>query len=405
MDWLAEIAKKKERLIIGTMSGTSTDGIDVVMIKISGSRLDTRFEMLAFDTFPYPSNLRQRIFMVYPPNRFTGEEIARLSFDIAELQAQSINTLIESSGYSQDDVDLICMYGLTLYHGTPDREKGITGAHIEIGEPAVIKERTGITTIADLRINDIVMHGEGAPLCPYMDWVVFRDEYLGSAIQNIGGIANVTGIPPKAGLDDVIAFDTGPGNMVIDGIVKMVTNGEKTYDSEGQMAAQGTVNGELLEGLMQFPYILRDIPKTTGRELFGDQFCKPVYEKACERGIHPSDLVATATAYTAETIANAYRRFLTPRFRIDRVVLTGGGVHNNTLVRMLSERLAPIPVYKHEDFGINSDAREAIAWAIMGNEIIQGKTPTVPSATGAKRAVLTGKLLPGHKCIKHDQYS
>lgn len=402
MEQLWEIARKQERLIIGTMSGTSSDGLDVVLVRIQGSRLATKFEVLAFDSYPYTGEILNRIFAVYPPNRFTGEEIARLSFDLAEVQADSINHFITKSGYRQDEIDLICMYGLTLYHGSRNPEKGIGGAHMEIVEPAVIMERTGITTIADVRPQDVAAGGEGCPFSPYADWIMYRTEDTGRAVQNIGGIANVTGIPPLATLDDLIAFDSGPGNMVIDGLVKIFTNGEEKYDRNGEMAARGVVREDLLRELLDLPYIRREPPKSSGREDFGDQFCAWLVDKANGRGISPEDLVATATAFTAEAIADSYRRFLLPKFDIQEVIVGGGGIHNATLMRMIEEKLAPARVCTHEDFGINSDAKEAITWAILGNEIIQGKTANVPTATGARRPVLLGKILPGHRCLVAD---
>lgn len=402
MEQLLEIARKKERLIIGTMSGTSSDGLDVVLIKIQGSRLATRFETLAFESYPYTGEMLSRIFAIYPPNRFSGEELARLSFDLAEVQADSINKLIAKSGYRQQDIDLICMYGLTLYHGTRNPEKGIGGAHMEIVEPAVIMERTGITTIADVRPQDVAAGGEGCPFSPYADWILYRSESTGRAVQNIGGIANVAGIPPLAGLDDLIAFDNGPGNMVIDGLIKIFSDGKEKFDRNGEMAAQGAVHAGLLQELMALPYIRREPPKSSGREDFGDQFCAWLVDRASAEGIAAADLVATATAFTAEAIADSYRRFLLPKFNLQDVIVGGGGVHNATLMRMIEEKLAPARVCTHEDFGINSDAKEAITWAILGNEIIQGKTANVPAATGASRQVLLGKILPGHRCIVAD---
>ncbi len=402
METIAHIAQKKERLIVGTMSGTSTDGTDVALLKISGCRLTTKFDVVAFDAYAYPEELLQRIFAVYPPNLVTGEQIARLSFDIAENQADAILHLISKANFRPEDIDLISLYGLTLFHGSPNREKGIPGTHLIIGEPAVVMERTGITVLADLRNQDVAVGGEGCPLVPYADWVIFRDRKLGRAVQNIGGIGNVTGVRPMAEIDDLIAFDTGPGNMVIDGLIKIFTNGRERFDRNGAMAAQGKVNEDLLNELMDAPFIQRKPPKSSGREDFGDQYCQWLLQRARAREISDTDLVATATALTAQSMAENYRRYVAPLFKIDEVILAGGGVHNATLVRMIRERLAPIKVLTHEDFGINSDAKEAIAWAIMGNDTIQGKTVNVPSATGSQRRALLGKLVLGHRFIVPD---
>lgn len=402
MKYLYEISKKKERLIIGTMSGTSTDGIDVALIKIKGSRLKTELKVVAFDSFPFPEKVRKEIFQIYPPNQVNVEEIARISNLISEIQAESIIKLVSKSGCRLDEIDLISMYGLTLYHEPPDRRKKLISKHLEIGEPAIVMERTGITTLSDLRMQDIAVGGEGCPLVPYADWILYCDKNIGRAVQNIGGIGNVTGIPPSAKLDDLIAFDTGPGNMIVDGLVKFFSNGREKFDRNGRLAAQGTVNQKLLDLLMGNAFIKKVPPKSTGRELFGEQYCKWLLEQANEMRIAKNDLLATATAFTAESIAYSYRRFLFPHFDIDQIILGGGGAKNSTLVNMIRERLAPIKVFVSEDFGLKSEAKEAVSWAILGNEVIQGKTCNVPSATGANRGVLLGKLLPGHRCIIDD---
>jgi len=386
MEALLEIARKRERLVVGMMSGSSSDGIDAVLVKISGSRLSTKFRTLAFQTFPYPSGLQQRILALHPPNRVRADEIRHLSFEVAELYANAVFEVVESAGFAVDDIDLISMHGIAL-------------SGMEIVEPAVVMERTGITTIADLRRQDVAVGGQGAPMSGYVDWALFRDKQKGRAVQNIGGIANVTGILPGAELDDIVSFDTGPGNMVVDALARFFTDGEESFDRDGRMAARGSVNQPLLKELMDHPFIKQAPPKCSGRKDYGEEFAQRLIRIAKERGISSEDLMATATAYTAEAIASSYERFLMSRFRIAEVILGGGGVHNLTMVRMIRERLTPIPVYTHEDYGINSDAREAISWAVLGNETIQGRTANVPTVTSASRRVLLGKILPGHRCI------
>lgn len=387
MEALLEIARKQERLVVGMMSGTSSDGVDAALVRISGSRLNTKVEPLAFKTLPYPSEFQQRILSLQPPNSIPAGEISRLGQEGAELYAQAVLEVVMSAGLMVDDVDLISMQGFGVY--------GVG----EIVDSAVVMERTGITTIVDLRRQDVAVGGQGAPMSGYVDWVLFREEHIGRAIQNIGGIANVSGIPPGAELDDIITFDTGPGNMIIDALARIFTNGAQSFDRDGAVAAQGQVNQTLLSELMDHPFIKRPPPKAAGFKQFGQQFTRQLIQVVEERGISHQDLMATATAYTAEAIASSYERFLMSRFRIDEVILGGGGVHNLTMVRMLRERLTPTPVYTHEDYGINSDAREAISWAVLGNETIQGYTANVPTVTGASRRVLLGKILPGHRCI------
>jgi anhydro-N-acetylmuramic acid kinase len=269
------------------------------------------------------------------------------------------------------------------------------GYHLEIGEASVVAERTGCTVVSDFRTRDIAAGGEGAPLSPFSDWLLFRDPIKGRAIQNVGGIGNVTGLRPAAKRGEVIAFDTGPGNVVIDAVMRTGTRGRMAFDENGQVAARGVVDQTLLGELMGFSYFRTPPPKSTGRELFGDSFTRRLVARANDLGLSFEDTVATATALTAHSIADQYRRFLLPRFQIDEVVVGGGGCHNSTLMGFLRKTLDPVPVRVHEDFGINGDAREALYWGIMANETVHGRPSNMPSVTGARDYVVLGKVLAG----------
>jgi anhydro-N-acetylmuramic acid kinase len=262
---------------------------------------------------------------------------------------------------------------------------------LQIGEPAVIAQKTGITTVADFRTADMAAGGQGAPLVPYSDYVLFRHRTKSRAIQNIGGIGNVTYLPAQCRVEEIIAFDTGPGNMIIDGLMSLLTNGKMTFDPNGRFAGKGAVHDNLLKEMMSHSFLRKRPPKSTGREVFGMSYCIKLLHRAQSRRIGKEDVLATATAFTAETIADAYRRFL-PKMP-DEIFLAGGGAHNATLVRMLGEQLPKISIGRTDDLGIPIDAREAIAFAILARETILGRANNVPSATGAKRPVILGKIV------------
>ena len=264
-----------------------------------------------------------------------------------------------------------------------------TRSTFAIGQSAVIAERTGITTVGDLRVRDVAAGGQGAPLIAYADWVLLRDERRGRCVQNIGGISNVTYLPPAATTDDVVAFDTGPGNMVIDALTEVATRGALKYDKDGVLAASGNVIPEQLDAWMDDGYFRRPPPKTTGREHFGVQFARRIMTES--HGVPIEDLIATATALTAESIARAYRDFILPRGPIDEVIVGGGGSQNLTLMQMLAERLPGCTILRHEHFHIDSKAKEAIGLAIIANDAIAGLNTNIPGATGGRPTVL-GKI-------------
>jgi anhydro-N-acetylmuramic acid kinase len=291
---------------------------------------------------------------------------------------------------------------------------GGSGSTLQIGEPARIAQRTGITTVADFRPRDMAAGGEGAPLVPYADSVLFQHERLCRTVQNIGGIANLTFLPPgrvcRAHLStakssrwgkvcaahpttDVLAFDTGPGNMIIDGMMRLVTKDRCHFDRGGALAAKGDVHEGLLKEMLRHPFLRRRPPKSTGREQFGQQYCEGFYRKARRARLPPEDMLATVTAFTASSITLAYRKFL-PRLP-DEMILCGGGSHNRTLVRMLQQRLAGVTIRSTDEFGISVDAKEAVSFALLAYATIRGYANNIPAATGASEPVVMGKIVPG----------
>jgi len=372
------------------MSGTSADGVDVAIVDIAGRKVQLR----AFEMFPYPPALRREILRLCRPESARLDNICHYNFVLAEVFAGSVIKLCSKSRISLSSIDMIGSHGQTIYHMPHGRRYGrrAIGSTLQIGEPSVIAQRTGVTTVADFRPRDMAAGGEGAPLVPYADYVLFSQDRVTRAVQNIGGIANLTFIPRGCRSDEILAFDTGPGNMAIDGIIRLVTAGKRNLDRGGKMAARGVVDDKLLGEMLKHPFLRRRPPKSTGREEFGAAFAERIHQRAVKKGLSDVDIVATATAFTARSIAQAYRRFL-PAMP-DEMILCGGGAHNRTLVEMLRGELADVKMLSTGDFGINVDAKEAVSFAILACATVAGIPNNVPGATGAEQPVVLGKLIP-----------
>lgn len=378
--------------IVGLISGTSADGIDAAVCEIEGAPPSVRAHIVAGNTFPYPPELRARVLASYEPELSRIDELTRLNFEVGEIFAQAALRIIEQAGLRPDQIDLIASHGQTVWHDVqPD---GRVHSDIQLGEGAVIAERTGITTINNVRNRDIAAGGQGAPLAGYVDWLLLRHPTNGRAVQNLGGIANVTFLPPlsESGIEP-IAFDTGPSNALIDDLLRIESEGQLTYDKDGVLARQGTVDTVWLQTLLAHPYYERQPPKSTGRELFGAPMAAELLAEGKQRGRSLADIVATVTALTATSIADAYRRFAP--VPIDEVILGGGGRHNPALVEMLAEQLAPAVVLTQEDIGQNSDYKEALLIAVVGHESWHARPGAHPSVTGASHPVVLGQITPG----------
>jgi len=383
--------KRRRLRVAGLMSGTSADGVDAAIVDIGPRGV----KVVAFDSRPYPADLRRAIFRLFHPTTARVDDLCHLNFVLGEVFAEAVIRLCARSGIPPESLDLIGSHGQTVYHIPEGRRFGRRRVRstLQIGEPSVIAERTGITTIADFRPRDIAVGGEGAPLVPYTDHFLFHHPRRSRAIQNIGGIANVTYLPAGGEIGDVLAFDTGPGNMIIDRAAQRMTGDKVAYDAGGRLAARGRVNVGLLRELMRHPYFSRRPPKSTGREVFGTQFSDALLARARKRGIAPLDILATVTAFTARSIADAYRRHLPAP--VDEIILCGGGARNRTLVRMLEEAVAPAKVLRTDDLGIDADAKEAVSFAILAYATLLGIPSNVPAATGAGKPVILGKIVIG----------
>lgn len=383
--------------VVGLMSGTSADGIDAVLVEISErpglparkSPEDLSIRTLAYVSTPFDAELRERVFELFSPPSSTVDKICQMNAVLGEAFAQAALRVIEVAGLAPKDVHLVGSHGQTIQH------MPTCHATLQIGEAAVIAQRTGITTVSNFRARDMAAGGEGAPLVPYFDWLVFRHPGRTRVLQNIGGIANMTVLPAGCGLEDIYAFDNGPGNMIIDYMANALTAGRLGYDEDGAMAGAGKVNHQLLGQLMEHPFILRLPPKTSGREEFGAQFSHDLISIWRRLGLTDEDMVATATAFTAEAIAWHLKRHVMPRSGLDEMIVSGGGAFNPVLVQMIRDRVAPIPVTCADEYGVSSDAKEAIAFAVLAYETMRGRPSNVLSATGAAEPVVLGCITPG----------
>ena len=381
---------KNERLIIGLISGTSKDGIDAALVNIKDSGLDIAVELIKFICLPYNREIRDRLDSLQPT--CTVEEISELNFLIGEAFSDAVITLAEDSGFGVSKIDLIGSHGQTVFHNPPFRNKGIPST-LQIGETSVIAERTGVTTVGDFRTRDMASGGEGAPLVPYFDFLFFREKGKVKVAQNIGGIANATVVTEN--IDDVIAFDTGPGNMLMDRVINIATGGRESYDEGGKLASQGVVDTNLLNELMSDPYFRVPPPKSTGEEHFGTFMARELYSKVQRKGLSLPDLMRTLLSLTVETIARSFEEFIFPNWSVDEIVFAGGGCKNPLLMNGLIKRLSGYKCSTTDDYGIPSEAKEAVAFAVLASEVISGNMTNVPRATGATRRVPMGKIVLG----------
>jgi anhydro-N-acetylmuramic acid kinase len=375
-------------IVIGLMSGTSVDGIDAAVVRLDGSPPLLMWEMLGHTHRPFTPALRAEIFACFHPDSSSVDRLCRLNFALGQIFGATALAAAQDAGLTMNEVDLIGSHGQTLWHEPPVNGNGST---LQLGEPAVIAEMTGVPLVSNFRTRDMAVGGQGAPLVPLADWLLLSHPTKIRVAQNIGGIANVTYLPATTNSkNDVMAFDTGPGNMLIDEAARLATNGIWKYDHDGELAAQGSVDESLLAEWMMEPYFQQKPPRTTGRELFGTQYATKYWSQAISHGLGPNDIVATVTALTARSIEHAYRTFL-PTFP-DEVIVSGGGARNHTLMAMLKERLIPAIVSTSDKYGLGIEAKEAVAFAVLAYETWHKRPGNIPTATGASRAVALGSI-------------
>ena len=380
-------------IVVGLMSGTSADGVDAVVVDIRGTGHRLKVTLLTHVGRPYPSRLRQHILQVCEQG--TVGQICHLNAVLGEVFAKTAILAMKHAGVSPQGVALIGSHGQTIHHRpAPNYEPGIgqVRSTLQIGDPHVIAERTGITTVSDFRARDLAVGGEGAPLTPYAHALLFARKSTTRLVVNLGGIANVTVLPRGGQLDSVRAFDTGPCNMLLDGLVTVETKGKAGVDRGGRLARKGEVQEGLLRWLLAHPYLSRRPPKSTGREMFGEAYVQRVRAQAHRRHLTFPDLLATSCRFIALVIRNSQEW---TRVSVDEIVVGGGGVRNNRLWSELSDAFHPIPVNRMDDCGTSSQAFEAQAFAILAYQAVQSVCANLPKVTGARRPVILGTVTPG----------
>ncbi|MBV8221969.1 MAG: anhydro-N-acetylmuramic acid kinase [Candidatus Eremiobacteraeota bacterium] len=377
--------------IIGLMSGTSLDGIDAAAIDVErhGDRLD--IELLGHSTAPYAPELRAALEAALPPKQGSTRDVCALNARVASAFADAAMHLCTRSSVDFATINAIGSHGQTLYHMTSGRPE--TRSTLQIGSPAIIAQSTGVTCVGDFRVADVAAGGEGAPLVPFVDYLLLRSDTEHRLALNIGGIANVTWLPAGCGPEQVRAFDTGPGNMLIDACIRFESHGVQRYDRSGATAQSGRVSQALVDELMEEPWFRRPSPKSTGREEFGEAYAGDVLQRAANLGITGPNLIASVTALTAHTIAAAVPR------EVHRIIVSGGGVHNRALMAMIEELLdkrgVQAIIERSDAFGMPVDAKEAMAFAVLAHEALHGRANNLPSATGARAGVIMGVIAPG----------
>jgi len=375
-------------IVIGLMSGTSADGVDAAVVRLEGAPPALTWEVLGHSHRPFASELRDEIFACFHPETGSVDRLCRLNFALGRAYGAAVLDAIPDAGLSTTDIDLIGSHGQTLWHEPPTHGMGST---LQLGEPAIIAEMTGLPVVSNFRTRDIAAGGQGAPLVPLADWLLLSHLTKIRAAQNIGGIANVTYLPATSDVKQgVIAFDTGPGNMLIDEAARLATDGAWNYDRDGILAAQGRLDESLLADWMADPFFQQTPPRTTGREQFGTQRAAEYWSRASRGGLGPNDSIATLTALTARSIEHAYRSFL-PAFP-DEVIVSGGGARNQTLMRMIAERLSPARLTTSEEYGLGIEAKEAVAFAVLAYETWHKRPGNIPAATGASHPVVLGSV-------------
>lgn len=383
--------------VLGIMTGTSADAVDVVLARFAGGASaaaagSARPSVVASGSTPLPEGLRSEVLAVAAAGTLEPERVMRLDAGLGELYAAAVLELLAGARIDPSQVDAIGLHGQTIRH-IPRADGGGQAMTWQLGSASVLAERTGITVVSDFRSADTAAGGEGAPLVPLADWWLFRSAEQSRVLLNLGGMANLTWLPRGGRLEDVIAFDTGPGNAVIDALAAACTG--RPFDENGALAAAGRVDEELLARLLRDDYFDRTPPRSTGRERFGAAYAARLLEQARGEGLSDADLLATATELTCASVADAVERFVRPRGEIGAVYASGGGVRNRTLMTALARRLEPTPLRTLDDLGVNVSAKEALAFACLAQRTLCGLPGNAPSATGAAHPVLLGRIAVG----------
>jgi anhydro-N-acetylmuramic acid kinase len=381
-----------EKYVVGLMSGTSLDGIDAALVSIKEQNETFDIKLINFSTLPFSGEMKEKLLELCNPEKARIQDISSMNMLLGELFADAAKKVVAEAKMNMDQIDMISSHGQTIFHQPEAVEIAGTSmtSTLQIGDIAVIAERTGVMTIGDFRTRDMAAGGQGAPLVPYADYLLFKNSAFGRVLVNIGGIANITVLPAGCDEHGVLAFDTGPGNMLIDAFTALATDGKQSFDKNGDMAARGKVNESWLNELLAHPYYQLAPPKSTGRELFGHDYAKQLWEDASHLTVE--DRMATITELTARTLANDITHYIV-QGEIEEVLVSGGGWHNKALLESLRNRLpSHIRMDSTDQAGLSSDAKEAIVFALLGYQCFMKRTNNLPAATGAKKPVIMGKI-------------
>jgi len=385
---------QKPMLVLGLMSGTSADGIDVALARISGAPPNLNAKLLGHTSVKFPSALQKEILRVAEQHSIIAGALSQLNFRLGELLGGAAIAACRHFRVPPSKVALIGSHGQTIFHqGKPANFLGRpTASTLQIGEPAIIAAHTGITTVGDFRPADIALGGQGAPLVPYADYLLYRQKKLGRVSLNLGGIANITVLPRAAKPHQVFAFDTGPANMLIDALVSHFTHGRRRFDENARLASQGRSLPALLDDLLRDPYLKLAPPKSTGREYYGNAYVKKLLALGRRYRVKPNDLIRAATIFTALSVVDALNRFVLPKTKINQLIVSGGGARNPLILAQLSAALPGIEVLPSGRLGIPEDAKEAFAFALLAYETFHQRPANLPSATGARGPAILGKI-------------
>lgn len=392
MQNLIQLSKKGNKTVIGLMSGTSLDGVDAVLLEITGKGTNTKLRQIDFLDYPFPEGLKELVLKNSVKDTSNVEDICRLNFLIPMIYADAIKALCNKNSLPLENVDLIGSHGQTIHH-LPEKHKMFgyeVRSTFQIADPAVIAKLTGVITVGDFRTGDVALDGQGAPLVPYFDYLLLYSDEHNRALLNVGGISNFTILKKGAKPSEIRAFDTGPGNMMIDILSKRFLG--KEYDEGGKTALQGRVNEELLQELKnKDSFIEKAPPKSTGRELYGESFLKELLDKY--KDVKAEDWLSTVTSFTAYAIFRNYEKFIREKIEIDELIISGGGAKNGALVKYLQQYFSgDVRIRNIEELGISSDAKEAICFAVLANETVSGNSSNLPSVTGASKDTILGKI-------------
>lgn len=385
---------RAEHLLVGLMTGTSADAVDAALVRFRGLGLEARHEVVAYRETPLEPALRREVLEVAAAAEIAPERLMRLDAALGERFAAAVLELLAAAGVDRDRVDAVASHGQTVRHVPRHRGDG-QALTLQLGSAALLAEHTGLTVVSDFRTRDTAAGGEGAPLVPLADWWLFRSPRESRLLLNLGGMANVTWLPREGGLPDVLAFDTGPGNAVLDALMSLRSDGQVTHDAEGALAAHGRANEALLAELLGDPFFSLPPPRSTGREHFGDAYAVKLRDLGMSLGLREQDVLATAVELTAAAVAGAIERFVLPRGRPEAVYVSGGGVRNRTLMAALERRLGGVRLDPLAALGVPPEAKEAVAFAFLGHQTLCGLAGNVPTATGAAHPVVLGHITPG----------